>query len=43
MIVVMAKDCAPGDLAEVERRIESHPGLRPLVFDGVERIVVGVL
>ena len=43
MIVVMAKDAAPAELEEVKRRIESHPGLRPQVFDGVERIVVGVL
>ncbi len=43
MIVIMAKDAAPADLEEVKRRIESHPGLRPQVFDGVERIVVGVL
>ena len=43
MIVVMAKEAAPADLEEVKRRIESHPGLRPQVFDGVERIVVGVL
>ena len=43
MIVVMAKEAAPAELEEVKRRIESHPGLRPQVFDGVERIVVGVL
>ena len=43
MIVVMAKEAAPAELEEVKRRIESHPGLRPQVFDGVELIVVGVL
>ena len=43
MIVVMGKDSSPEQLAEVERRIESHPGLKPQVFHGVERIVVGVL
>ncbi len=43
MIVVMGKESSPEQLAEVERRIESHPGLKPQVFHGVERIVVGVL
>ncbi|MCH7605928.1 MAG: 3-deoxy-7-phosphoheptulonate synthase [Chloroflexi bacterium] len=43
MIVIMSKDSSPEHLAEVERRIESHPGLKPQVFHGVERIVVGVL
>ena len=43
MIVIMAKDTSPADLEGVKKRIESHPGLRPQVFDGVERIVVGVL
>ncbi len=43
MIVVMAKDCPPGDLQGVKHRIESHEGLRAQIFDGVERIVVGVL
>ena len=43
MIVVMGKDSSPEQLAEVERRIENHPGLKPQVFHGVERIVVGVL
>ena len=43
MIVVMGKDSSPEHLAQVERRIESHPGLKPQVFHGVERIVVGVL
>ena len=43
MIVVMGRDSSPEQLAEVERRIESHPGLKPQVFHGVERIVVGVL
>ena len=43
MIVVMGKDSSPEQLAEVERRIESHPGLKPQVFHGVERIVVGVM
>ena len=43
MIVVMAKEAAPAELEEVKRRIESHAGLRPQVFDGAERIVVGVL
>jgi len=43
MIVVMAKDCPPGDLQGVKTRIESHEGLRAQIFDGVERIVVGVL
>ena len=43
MIVIMAKDTKPGDLDEVKRRIESHPGLKPQVFNGLERIVVGVL
>tara|TARA_B100001013_G_scaffold67931_1_gene35496 strand:+ start:538 stop:1548 length:1011 start_codon:yes stop_codon:yes gene_type:complete len=39
----MAKDCPPGDLQGVKTRIESHEGLRAQIFDGVERIVVGVL
>jgi len=43
MIVVMAKDCPPGDLQGVKNRIEGHEGLRAQIFDGVERIVVGVL
>ena len=43
MIVVMATDCPPGDLQGVKNRIESHEGLRAQIFDGVERIVVGVL
>ena len=43
MIVIMSKDSAQQDLDEVRRRIESHPGLRPQVFHGIERIVVGVL
>ena len=43
MIVVMAKDSSAEQLAEVERRIESHPGLKAQVFNGVERIVIGVL
>ena len=43
MIVVMAKDCPPGDLQGVKNRIESHEGLSAQIFDGVERIVVGVL
>ena len=43
MIVVMAKDCPPGDLQGVKTRIESHEGLSAQIFDGVERIVVGVL
>ena len=43
MIVVMGKDSSPEQLEEVKGRIEAHPGLKPQVFDGVERIVVGVL
>ena len=43
MIVIMAKESSPAELEGVKNRIESHPGLRPQVFDGVERIVVGVL
>ena len=43
MIVIMAKESSPTELEGVKNRIESHPGLRPQVFDGVERIVVGVL
>jgi 3-deoxy-7-phosphoheptulonate synthase len=43
MIVVMAKDCPPGDLEGVKNRIEGHEGLRAQIFDGVERTVVGVL
>ena len=43
MIVVMAKESSPAELEGVKNRIDSHPGLRPQVFDGVERIVVGVL
>jgi len=39
----MAKDCPPGDLQGVKNRIENHEGLRAQIFDGVERIVVGVL
>ena len=42
MIVVMAKDSTPQDLAEVQRRIESH-GLAVDISQGVERTVVGVL
>jgi 3-deoxy-7-phosphoheptulonate synthase len=43
MIVVMAKDSKEEELGEVQRRIESNPGLKAQVFHGVERIVVGVL
>ena len=43
MIVIMAKDSSQENLAAVERRIVSHPGLKPQVFHGIERIVVGVL
>jgi 3-deoxy-7-phosphoheptulonate synthase len=43
MIVVMAKGSKEEELGEVQRRIESNPGLKAQVFHGVERIVVGVL
>ena len=43
MIVVMSKDSTEENLEEVRKRIESNPGLKPQVFHGVERIVVGVL
>ena len=43
MIVVMSKDSTEENLEEVRRRIEANPGLKPQVFHGVERIVVGVL
>ena len=43
MIVVMTKESTEENLEEVRRRIEAHPGLKPQVFHGVERIVVGVL
>jgi len=42
MIVIMAKDSTPQDLAEVQRRIENH-GLAVDISQGVERTVVGVL
>lgn len=43
MIVVMTKDSTPEQLAHVEARIENRPGLKPQVFQGIERVVVGVL
>ena len=43
MIVVMSKDSTPEQLATVETRIENRPGLKPQVFQGIERVVVGVL
>lgn len=43
MIVVMSKDSTPDQLATVETRIENRPGLKPQVFQGIERVVVGVL
>ncbi|MFQ6029137.1 MAG: 3-deoxy-7-phosphoheptulonate synthase [Dehalococcoidia bacterium] len=43
MIIVMSKDSPPEHVEEVRRRIENRPGLAPQVFEGVERIVVGVL
>lgn len=43
MIVVMTKDSTPEQLANVEARIENRPGLKPQVFQGIERVVVGVL
>lgn len=43
MIIVMGKDSSNEQLKEVERRIENHSGLKPQVFQGVERVVVGVL
>ena len=43
MIVVMAKDSSVEHIGEVERRIESHPGLKAQVFNGIERVVIGVL
>jgi 3-deoxy-7-phosphoheptulonate synthase len=39
----MGKDTSPEQLEEVRRRIESRPGLSAQVFEGVERVVVGVL
>ena len=42
MIVVMARDTSEDDLAVVQERIEAQ-GLKPQVFQGLERIVVGVL
>lgn len=43
MIVVMSTDSTPEQLATVEVRIENRPGLKPQVFQGIERVVVGVL
>ena len=43
MIVVMSKESTPEQLAVVEARIAGREGLSPQVFQGVERIVVGVL
>ena len=43
MIVVMAKDSSAEQVGEVERRIESHQGLKAQVFNGIERVVIGVL
>lgn len=43
MIVVMTKNSTPDQLATVEARIENRPGLKPQVFQGIERVVVGVL
>ena len=43
MIVVMTKDSTSEQLANVEARIENRPGLKPQVFQGIERVVVGVL
>ena len=43
MIVVMSKECTPEQLAAVEARIARREGLSPQVFQGVERIVIGVL
>ena len=42
MIVVMARDSSPENLAQVQERIENR-GVKAQVFIGVERIVVGVL
>lgn len=42
MIVVMARDTAEDDLGVVRERIEAR-GLKPQIFQGLERIVVGVL
>ncbi len=43
MIVVMETESTESQLEEVKRRIENHEGLKPQVFSGVERTVVGVL
>ena len=43
MIVVMGTESTESQLEEVKRRIENHEGLKPQVFSGVERTVVGVL
>ena len=43
MIVVMNKESTEDNLAEVCQRIEANPGLKPQVFHGEERVVVGVL
>jgi 3-deoxy-7-phosphoheptulonate synthase len=43
MIIVMAKDTPAENVETVKERILSHAGLKPQVFHGVERIVVGVL
>ena len=43
MIVVMNKESTEDNLAVVCQRIEANPGLKPQVFHGEERIVVGVL
>ena len=43
MIVVLSLDTPKEVVDAVRNRIESHPGLTAQVFNGVERIVVGVL
>ena len=42
MIIVMARDTAQEDLGVVRDRIEAR-GLKAQIFQGMERIVVGVL
>ncbi len=43
MIIVLALDTPQEVLDAVRERIESHPGLTAQIFNGVQRIVVGVL
>ena len=43
MIIVMEAGSTPEEVADVAKAIEEKEGLRPQVFSGVERTVIGVL